>query len=322
MHFWRLHCRENNGPCKTALTVGKKKTKMALRIQFLFLFWIGCVTIASAQKIKNDFFTLHNIIRGDSTYNTFDKQVEFIKKAGFDGIEINQTQSFEGMKAALDKHQFTGSYFYVRIELKEPYIDKRLEQYIQQLKGSKTIIAPFIIATASFKPSSHEADTLVVRLLTQISDWAKASGLQVALYPHHGFYVERTDHALTLIKQIDRKNVGLTFNLCHWLATTSNSERLALKPHLKELKPYLKMVTICGANDVITQQKTIWDDYILPLGSGSFDTYGLLKYIIKDLKMRVPIGVQCYNIKSDKPQLVLNTISVWQDYKKRLENEK
>ena len=70
--------------------------------------WTSIANGSFAQKVKNDFFTLHNIIRGDSTYNTFDKQVELVKKAGFDGIEINQTQSFEGMKAALDKHRFTG----------------------------------------------------------------------------------------------------------------------------------------------------------------------------------------------------------------------
>ncbi|NBB22003.1 TIM barrel protein [Runella sp. CRIBMP] len=285
--------------------------------------WTSIANGSFAQKVKNDFFTLHNIIRGDSTYNTFDKQVELVKKAGFDGIEINQTQSFEGMKAALDKHRFTSSYFYVRMELKEPYMDKRLEEYIQQLKGSKTIIAPFIIADAArFKPSSHGADTLVVRVITQLSDWAQAAGLQVAIYPHYSFYVERTDHALALIKQINRKNVGLTFNLCHWLATTAAPERMQLKSHLKELRPYLKMMTVCGAKDIMTQQKTIWDDYILPLGMGSFDTYGLLKYMVRDLRFKGPIGVQCYNIKGDKPQLVQNTITVWKGYKSRLEEEK
>lgn len=281
------------------------------------------LNIGLAQKLTNPFFVLHNIIRGDSTYNTFDKQIELVKQTGFDGIEINQLESFEGMKAALDKQQFMGSYFYVKIKLEEPHIDKRLENYIQQLKGTKTIIAPYFISDSKqFKPSAHDADTLVVRLVRQVADWAKAAGLQVAIYPHIGFYVERTDHALTLVKEINRKNVGLTFNLCHWLATTSLSERSQLKPHLKELRPYLKMITICGANDVITSQKTIWDDYILPLGTGSFDTYNLVKYCVKDLKLKVPIGVQCYNIKADKPQLVQNTMRVWQQYKVQLAAEK
>jgi sugar phosphate isomerase/epimerase len=292
--------------------------KLFISIFLCFLFNIG-----NAQKLANKFFTLHNIIRGDSIYNTPDKQVELIKKAGFDAIEINQVENFEGMKASLDKYQFKGAYFYIKLKLEEPNFDKRLADYIQLLKGTNVIIAPFIVSESKkFKPSSHDADTLVVRLVRQIAVMAKKSNLQVAIYPHYGFYVERTDHALALVKEINRKNVGLTFNLCHWLATTSQLERSTLKPHLKALSPYLKMITICGANDVITQQKNIWNDYILPLGTGSFDTYDLVKYVVNDLKFKQPIGVQCYNIKGNKLLLVQNTITVWREYKKRLEKVK
>ncbi len=280
------------------------------------------LNVAYAQKVKNEFFPLHNIIRGDSAYNTFDKQVELVKKAGYDGIEINQLESFEGMKEALDKYHFKGSFFYVKIGLDEPYIDKRLQGYIARLKGTNTIIAPYITSDSKrFKPSGHDADTIVINRIRRVADWAKKAGLEVAIYPHYGIYVERTDHALDLVKQINRKNVGLIFNLCHWLATTAAPERATLKPHLKQLSPYLKMITICGANDVITQQKNIWDDYILPLGTGTFDTYALIKYVVRDLKFKKPVGVQCYNIKG-KPLLVQNTMNVWKAYKARLENEK
>jgi sugar phosphate isomerase/epimerase len=283
------------------------------------------LNVSQAQKVKNSFFTLHNIIRGDSVYNTFDKQVNLIKTAGFDAIEINQVENFEGMKSSIDKFQFAGAYFYVKLKLEEPYFDQRLADYIQQLKGTNVIIAPFIVSESKrFKPSSHDADTLVIRLVNQIADMAKKANLQVAMYPHVDFYVETTDHALSLVKQINRKNVGLTFNLCHWLATTTTTpaKRLELRPHLKVLLPYLKMITICGANDVITSQKNIWNDYILPLGTGSFDTYNLVEYMVKDLKFKKPIGVQCYNIKGNKPLLIQNTISVWNDYKSKLEAKK
>ena len=284
----------------------------------------GCFfTVGLAQKVTNDFFTLHNIIRGDSVYNTFDKQVELLKKSGFDGVEINQAESFDGMKAALDKYDMTGSYFYVKLKLEEPYMDARLKEYIGRLKGSKTIIAPYIVSESKrFQSSSHDADTLVVRLVKELAGWADEAGLQVAIYPHYRFYVERTDHALALVKQINRRNTGMTFNLCHWLATASEQERSLLKTHLKELKPYLKMITISGANNVITQQKNAWDDYILPLGTGTFDTYGLLKYVVKDLKFKGPVGVQCYNIKGDKLLLIQNTMTAWKDYKTRLETVK
>jgi sugar phosphate isomerase/epimerase len=197
-----------------------------------------------------------------------------------------------------------------------------LENAIQQLKGTNTIIAPYILAdNKRFKANSPEGDSEAIKLLQLISLWSKKSGLQVAIYPHLGFYVERTDHALQLAQKINRKNVGLSFNLCHWLATTNLKERVDLKNHLKELKPYLKMITISGANDIISQKKSIFDDYILPLGTGSFDTYDLLKFMVKTIKFKKPIGVQCYNIKGNKPQLIINTMAVWKEYKTRLENE-
>jgi sugar phosphate isomerase/epimerase len=288
---------------------------------YILLFLI-CTNSLFAQKVKNEFFALHNIIRGDSTYNTFDKQVELVKNAGFDGIEINQIESFEGMKTALEKHQFKGSYFYVKVKLGEP-IDNRLESAIASLKGTNTIIAPYILSDPlRFKPNSSEGDSEAIRLLQMISMWAKKADLPVAIYPHLGFYVERTDHALQIAKKVDRKNVGLSFNLCHWLATTNLTERSNLKNHLKELKPYLKMMTISGANDVFSEKKSVFDDYILPLGTGNFDTYGLLKFMLKNLKYTQPIGVQCYNIKGNKPELIQHTKAVWKEYTTRLENEK
>lgn len=285
------------------------------------LFFLICSNGLFAQKVKNEFFALHNIIRGDSIYNTFDKQVELVKNAGFQGIEINQVESFDGMKIALDKHEFKASFFYVKLKLGEP-IDDRLENAIKMLEGSNTIISPYILAdNTRFKPNSPEGNSEAVRLLKMISIWSKKAGLQVAIYPHLNFYVERTDHALELVKKVNRKNVGLSFNLCHWLATTNLTERASLHAHMKELKPYLKMMTIGGANDVFSQKKSVFDDYILPLGTGSFDTYGLVEFMVKKINYKKPIGVQCYNIKGNKRELVQNSMAVWKEYITRLEND-
>ncbi|GAB3899545.1 hypothetical protein GCM10028803_20860 [Larkinella knui] len=293
-----------------------------------FFFWAVFLTgVGLAQqvsRVSNDFFVLHNAIRGDSTYKTFDQQVELIKSLGYDGVEINQLDSFDGMKAALDKHQFTGSYFYIKVNLDSPTPDPRIEPDIRALKGTKTVLAPYIVSDGKrFTSPSAPADSIVVRHLRQLSDWATAAGLQVAVYPHVGFYVERVDHALRLVKQTDRPNVGLTFNLCHWLATTPKASRSDWKGLLTTLKPHLKMITISGANDVDAAGMDngptgIWNQYILPLGTGSFDTYELVRYAIQDLGFRGPIGVQCYAMKGDKPTNLRHTMAVWQQYKTRL----
>jgi sugar phosphate isomerase/epimerase len=264
-------------------------------------------------------YTLHNIIRGDSVYDTFDKQVPLLKEAGFAGVEINQIDSFEGMMAALNKHQFRGFYFYIRVNVDEGKLDPRLPGYVTRLKGSGVILSPFFIsASGRHKPSSHTADTTVVRLTRELADLARPIGLQVAIYPHIGFYVERTTHAVELARQVNRRNAGMSFNLCHWLATTPKTERGHWKEHLRELKPYLKMLTICGANNVDNTTKNPWSDFILPLGTGSFDTFELVRFYRKDLRCRGPIGVQCYGITGNKPALIRNTMAVWRTNQQRL----
>jgi len=43
------------------------------------------------------------------------------------------------------------------------------------------------------------------------------NGLRIAIYPHVGMWVHRIEDALRLVKKVDRKNVGVSFNLCHAL---------------------------------------------------------------------------------------------------------
>ncbi|MDP4132323.1 MAG: TIM barrel protein [Bacteroidota bacterium] len=276
---------------------------------------------AYSQEIKNPFFGLYSIIGGDSVYNTFEKQVKLVKESGYDGIEISGPEDFIGMKSALDKLDFHGAYFYFMVDVDQPRIDPKLKNYISALKGTNTILAPYIQSSSNrYKTASAEADAKVVKLLRQLSGWARKEDLQIAIYPHFGYYVQRIGHVLKLVKQINRKNTGMSFNLCHWLATTPAEERGGLKSDLMEILPYLRMVTICGANDLVSDKKVVWDDYILPLGMGSFDTYGLVEYLIKDLHFKGPFGVQCYGLKDDKAWLVKHSMETWNNYKMRMEN--
>ena len=62
---------------------------------------------------------------------------------------------------------------------------------------------------------------------------------------------------------MDRPNVGLTFNLCHWLRTDHGKD---LDELLREARPHLQMVTINGAD-----KEGDWDRLIQPLGKGDYD---------------------------------------------------
>ncbi|MFN5422221.1 MAG: hypothetical protein ACK5AO_03045, partial [bacterium] len=77
---------------------------------------------------------------------------------------------------------------------------------------------------------------------------------------------------------------------------------------------YLKMISINGANNVLSKKTNIWEDYILPLDEGSFDIKELVRYVSVDLALTIPIGIQCFGLKGDA-QLVKRTIAKVNDMK-------
>ena len=110
-------------------------------------------------------------------------------------------------------------------------------------------------------------------VIREIADMAEKSGLHVAIYPHLGMYVERIEDALRLVKKVDRKNVGVAFNLCHFLKLDDEKN---LEQRLKEAKPHLFAVSINGADGGDTNQMD-WNRLIQTLDRGSFDVGRVLK---------------------------------------------
>jgi len=261
-----------------------------------------------SQKISNEFFVFESVLSNDAVYNSFEKKAKLIKASGFNGIEIFELEHFNEKLKALQDLGFKPSSLYTKLNLDEPELDPRLVEAIKMLKGSGTIICPYVVKKNGVSPHSPDkaVDKIAIHLLRKLADLAAASGLQVAIYPHLNFYVERTDHAARIAKKANKNNLGLTFNLCHWLATTNMDERSSLNQQLVILAPFLKMISINGANNNMSSKSNIWGDYILPLGQGSFDVNGLVKYVAVDLGLNIPIGIQCYNLKGNK-QLVDNT---------------
>jgi sugar phosphate isomerase/epimerase len=285
-----------------------------MKAKFLILY-LCFGQLIFAQKISNEFFVFQSIISGDPNYDNFDKQVKFIKDEGFAGIELYELDDFNVKFTTIQRHNFKGSFLYAKVDLDEDALDTRLLDAIVRLKGSGTIICPYIIKKdLVLHQPNKSTDKVAVQLLRQLAELANQSGLQVAIYPHLNFYVEKTDHAMRIAKKVDRKNLGLTFNLCHWLATTDDKERNDVKKELKKLAPYLKMMSINGANNVLSKKANIWEDYILPLDEGSFDVKALVKYVSVDLRQSIPIGIQCFGLKGDR-ELVKRTIAKVNDMK-------
>ncbi len=75
---------------------------------------------------------------------------------------------------------------------------------------------------------------------------AKDSGAQFLLYPHTDFWLERIEDCTRVADKVDRPEVGVIFNLCHWLRVSKDRD---YSSRLKKAKPRLMAVSINGADE-------------------------------------------------------------------------
>ena len=105
---------------------------------------------------------------------------------------------------------------------------------------------------------------------------------------------------------MDRSNVGLSFNLCHFLKSEDANN---LQQSLEEALPWLECVSINGADAGDTNTMG-WNQLIQPLGAGSFDVASVVT-LLTELGYTGPIGLQCYNVPGDPEENLESAIVVW-----------
>ena len=160
---------------------------------------------------------------------------------------------------------------------------------------------------AGVRAGPEYGDTIVVPQLKQLLAYAKPKGVKVSLYPHTGFWAAQFEVCLRVANKVDDPNLGVTFNLCHWLKV-EGSERDSLQL-IKEALPRLNFITINGA-DTGDTQKLGWDKLIQPLGRGSYDV-GAFVAKTRAAGYRGPFGFQGFGIKMDSKELLKETMVGW-----------
>lgn len=195
---------------------------------------------------------------------------------------------------------------------KEPY-DPRLKEVVPLLKGRGTQLAVLIKGAP---PSDQSFDADAIRILREISGIAQPAGVRVVLYPHYKFWLERVEDGIRLAGKMRPADVGIMFNLCHWLAVDDEKN---LRPLLEKAKPYLAAISINGA-DRAAEIHAKTGKWIQPLDSGSFDMYGFLK-AVKDSGFTGPVGLQCYGIPGDAREHLARSMAAWRKLNADLDRE-
>jgi sugar phosphate isomerase/epimerase len=234
------------------------------------------------------------------------QQVEMVKELGYAGIGCTAGKGLSAMLRELDKNGLTlfSVYLGANIDSDQPKYGPELKETIEVLKGRNAILWLFV-RSKKLKPSSPAGDERAVEIIREIADMAAKTNLRVALYPHYGFWCESVEDAVRVAKKVDRKNVGVTFNLCHWLRVDDEKN---MKSLIESAMPHLFVVTINGADSGGKD----WKQLIQTLDRGTFNMRRFLK-TLTDSGYTGPIGFQGYGIGGDAHDNLKRTMNAWRE---------
>ncbi len=253
------------------------------------------------------FFAFDNAV-ADEKHQTPGAQAQLLAELGYDGISVglDRCPSLPKLLEELDARGLRLFSVYAGINLdagQEPY-SAALTDAMEALDGRNTILWLFM-RSAEHEPSSQAGDERAVAILRELADRAARRNLRISLYPHHGFWLERIEDAVRIAHQVDQSNVGVTFNLCHWLRVSPEKSAEAL---LREAMPRLSLVSINGADS----DGKDWDTLIQTLDRGTFDMAGFLK-MLADVGYTGPIGLQAYGIGGDARENLKRSMQAWKE---------
>ncbi len=214
-----------------------------MRILAVGLSAFAASSAFGAEKAPFPLFTLC-MDTHDSKHRTLPEQAAMLKELGYDGAGHLWLDNVKERLETLDAAGLKLFQIYVRVDIaadKAPY-DQHLKDVLPMLKGREVQIA---LLMSGMSPSNVLGDERAVTIIREIADMARDSGTKVVLYPHSNDWLEKVDDALRLARKVDRPNVGVMFNLCHWLKVDKEEN---LKPLLAGAMPNLWAVSINGTD--------------------------------------------------------------------------
>jgi sugar phosphate isomerase/epimerase len=178
---------------------------------------------------------------------------------------------------------------------------------LARLKGRPVTVSALF---RGFPPGDPQGMEPAVKALRELGDLAGRSGPRISIYHHLNDWTESLLFALKVVEKVDRPNVGVNFNLCHWLKVDGDKD---YRPVLRENADRIFAVTINGAQT----DATAWTGGLIqPLDRGDFDNRELLK-VLREIGYAGPVGLMCYGIPDDTREHLGRSMRVWKSWQEQ-----
>lgn len=253
------------------------------------------LTVRGEEVFAPAFYPFENGVK----YSSVAEGAREMKKMGYAGVGSVHANVLEGFLKEFDAVGLKVFSIYVggKVGAESYAYDASVTKAIRMLKGRDAIVELYV------HKEKGSTDKQAVAFVKEIAAEAGKNGLRVILYPHSNMHVETVGDAVRIAKASECENVGVAFNLCHFLKIEPESD---WRKALTDAKPLLWSVSTCGA-DVGGKD---WASLIQPLDVGSFDQAAFLKHL-REIGYAGDVGIQCYGIKIPSKEHLPRSLAAW-----------
>ncbi len=317
----RFPFREFLGPLGSFLSGNRLKRDLKRGILFLaILLVVACGHKQKKEKNSvSDITVNYPLFSFDFTLDekSIKDRVLFLDSIGFEGVtfsvrnekDLEKLVKFQAaLKFAKNKHFNIPVVFHaLNPDVQEAKRDRMWKNLLNQLAVSKSDL--WVIVSQGVKKSfmNHE----IVQIFQEMADYADSLHLNIVIYPHDRTTIESASEALVFLKQADRKNLYLSFHLCHEIRA-GNGDRI--NEAVAEVAPFIKYASISGSDRIMNENppKGYWDDAIKPLYKGDFNTQKFLEALVNN-GCNCPVALHTFGLKEPVDEHFSKSFSTWVD---------
>ena len=247
---------------------------------------VGCETANTSPKFEPQLYAFQNGLG----FGSATEEAKFLKQNGYAGV----CQVFDQGAALAER---IAAYEQLNLRVGSVYLN------VNDTPIPESTIKPIANRDAILELTIQKMSPKTVAAVRQTARMAEELNIRVALYPHHGNAIATIPQAIDLVQKVGHPNLGIMFNLCHFL---KNEKPETLKAVLTKAAPHLFSISTAGAD----KKGNNWVELIQTLDRGTFQQTKLFE-ILKSLDYQGDVALQCYGVKGDKKQNLQTSMTAW-----------
>jgi sugar phosphate isomerase/epimerase len=208
----------------------------------------------------------------------FDECCEITRAVGYDAMLLSvwdgrNWEEAERLATMKTRFGLDAAGVYVVLGLAQGEDDPRNSGILKMLEAmpeGSTVQLAIRTAAAHMRPSDTQGDAPAAAWLRRALAIAERRNIQILLYNHLSFWIEKVSDAIRLCEELAHPNLGIVFCGYHWYAL----EGAGLAALMKQALPYLKQVNLSGSRRSplgFAQVATIE-----PLDTGEMDNFAVV----------------------------------------------